>query len=690
MKWFKLLVFLFPLLSVSQQIDKVNFKTLHASIAIDPIDKKVYGSAEYVFEVLSATDTIKIDAVNMQFSNVKINKKPVSHDQSVRALKLFEGYKKGKNTVSFDYSAIPKQTMYFVGEKDNLQIWTQGQGKGTSHWLPSFDDMNEKVVFNLSVTFDNQFTVISNGILKKKSPLALNTKWQFEMKKPMSSYLVMLAIGKFKSKIEKSESGVPLQMYYLPEDEAKFESTYKHSKAIFDFFEKEIDVKYPWEVYRQVPVKDFLYAGMENTAATVFSQDFVVDGIGFNDRNYINVNAHELAHQWFGDMITAKSGKHHWLQEGFATYYALMAERAIFGDDHFYHKMYEMASELQHAAATDTIPILNEKASSLTFYKKGAWALHVLRENVGATNFRIAVKRYLEKYRFANVETNDFLSEIKKVSSFDINTYQKTWLEKGGFEAAEAIALLKSNVFMKAYFEALDLAKVAFAEKQAKFSAILQSDVFYPIKEEVLFQSESVPFDDKEAMILLALQDQHLKVRQAVAKTLQKVPPKIYDAYHSLLDDNSYITKEIALNALWQQFPDKQFDLLEKTKGQIGFNDKNLRLQWLTLALITKEYEKANKVKFYDELVDYASPKYESSVRQNAIENLLYINPNDTNVLHLLVNPLTHHKWQFSRFAREKIRAMIKNPVHRKYFTDKLSDYPQAEAMQLQRLLDEK
>jgi aminopeptidase N len=81
----------------------------------------------------------------------------------------------------------------------------------------------------------------------------------------------------------------------------------------------------------------------------------VVDSTGFEDRNYTNVNAHELAHQWFGDLVTAQSGKHHWLQEGFATYYAALAEREIYGDDYFYSKLYETAQ--QYASRTDTIPV---------------------------------------------------------------------------------------------------------------------------------------------------------------------------------------------------------------------------------------------------------------------------------------------------------------------------------------------
>jgi aminopeptidase N len=279
--------------------------------------------------------------------------------------------------------------MYFFGLEatQNLEIWTQGQGKYTSNWFPSFDDVNEKVIFNLDVTFDKKYEVIVNGICKKTNLTANLKTWQYRMKSPMSSYLLMLAIGSFDKIVEKSTSRIPLEMYFQKDDASKFETTYRYSKSIFDFLENEIGVKYPWEIYKQIPVHDFLYAGMENTSATIFSQDFVVDSIAFNDRNYINVNAHELAHQWFGDLITAKSGKHHWLQEGFATYYALLAEQSVFGEDYFSWKMYEMAERLQQNAKTDTVPIMNEKASSLTFYQKGAWALHVLRENVGTENW---------------------------------------------------------------------------------------------------------------------------------------------------------------------------------------------------------------------------------------------------------------------------------------------------------------
>jgi len=263
MKHLTFLALFFPFLLFSQQTKSVDFKTGNASLTINSGNKTISGVVKYDLDVFSKIDTIRIDAKNMTFTDVKINNKKVDFSNSGQELKLFKGFKKGKNILTFDYQATPKQTLYFVGEDDGKQIWTQGQGKYTSHWLPSFDDENEKVIFNNSITFASDFEVVSNGVLAEKTTKDSLTTWNFKMQHPMSSYLVMLAIGKFEKQTLKTNSGKPLELYIRAEDVEKFEPTYRYSKQIFDFFEKEIGVPYPWKIYRQIPVKDFLYAGME-------------------------------------------------------------------------------------------------------------------------------------------------------------------------------------------------------------------------------------------------------------------------------------------------------------------------------------------------------------------------------------------------------------------------------------------
>jgi|APLak6261690937_1056196.scaffolds.fasta_scaffold00244_1 aminopeptidase N len=663
---FRILLALFFInLSFSQQTDKVDFIKCDALVAPNHAGKLISGTITYEFKVKKAIDTIKIDAINMEFSGVAINGKSVNFKNSGKTLNLFEGFKKGKNKLTFNYSAKPKQTLYFTGSDENLQIWTQGQGRYTSHWLPSFDDVNEKVIFNLSVRFLNDFLILSNGKFlnanhKSNGYVQGFNTINFKMQKPMSSYLVMLAIGNFEKQTSTTKSGTLLEFYLDKNDDSKFEPTYRYSKELFDYLEQEIGVKYPWGIYRQVPVRDFLYAGMENTTSTIFAQDFVVDEVGFNDRNYVNVNAHELAHQWFGDLITAQSGKHHWLQEGFATYYALLAERHLFGDDYFYEELNDYAEQLKRASKTDTIPVMNEKASSLSFYKKGAWALHVMREDIGAKNFQKALAKYLKKYQYKNVNTDDFLKIVKQVSGYDVENFKKVWLEKPGFEMEIAQKYLSKNNFIQDYF-ALKKSKKSLAE----LTEILKSDAYYPIKQYIVYQTRNIPFEERKVILETALATNDILVRRAVAESTPVVPEAFKSQYETLLKDNSYQTKEIALTNLWKNFPDERLRYLEQTKEIVGNNDKSFRLTWLALAMNTENLPEQVKATSYNQLLDFASENYESSVRQNALELLLQLNPNDEKVIELLFKATVHHKWQFTKFGRDNVRLLLKKPEYR-------------------------
>ena len=626
----------------------------------------------------------------MDFSDVELNQKDIQFLNNGKQIVFIAPFKKGTNTISFNYVAKPKQALYFIGSKenDNIQIWTQGQGRYTSNWFPSFDDVNEKVIFSLEVVMDTKYQVISNGILKSKVNNNSMTYWQFNMQKPMSSYLLMLAIGKFEKQTQQSNSGIPLEMYLESKDATKFEPTYRYSKQVFDFLEKEIGVKYPWEIYKQAPVREFLYAGMENTSATLFSTRYVVDSTGFEDRSYTNVNAHELAHQWFGNLVTAESGKHHWLQEGFATYYALLAEKEIYGEDYFYSKLYESSQQLKFASRTDTIPVLNAKASSLTFYQKGAWALHVLHETIGEKAFKKAVKTYLNKHAFQTVNTMDFLNEIKKVSKYDLNNFSKVWLETSIFNTQQANVLLVKNKAIQVLFEIEKLKNKPLSEKKEFFTKILQSDVYFSIKEAIVNQLKQEKFEDKVDLLTLALETKNVQVRQAVAVSLNEIPENFRIHYETLLDDKSYQTQEIALYNLWNNFPEQRPGYLDKSKEWIGFSDYNLRTLWLSLALSTSDYS-LNKKQLIAELINYSSTNYEATIRQDALEKLLAFNIINDEVLHNLVGATTHHMWQFSKFGRDNIRILLKKKEMRVSFKKILPNLNETEQIQLNRLLKE-
>jgi aminopeptidase N len=414
----------------------------------------------------------------------------------------------------------------------------------------------------------------------------------------------------------------------------------------------------------------------------------VVDSTGFEDRNYTNVNAHELAHQWFGDLVTAENGKNHWLQEGFATYYALLAEKEICGDDYFYSKLYEYAQELKQASKTDTIPILNPKASSLSFYQKGALALHVLREGIGEKKFKKAVRNYLKKHSFESVNTQDFFAEIKKVSNYDIDNFSKVWLESYDFNSLIINDLLLKNKLIQTLFEIYKLRNNPLAEKVEFFAETLHSDVYYSAKEAIVNQLKNENFEDSKVLLILALETGNVQVRQAVASILTKIPEEFRTQYESLLKDKSYQTQEIALYNLWNNFPEHRIEYLDKSKNWIGFNDFNLRTLWLSLALSTPNYL-VNKEILTQELIDYSSPNFEATTRQNALEKLIDFHLINNAVLKNLVNASTNPMWQFSKFGRDNIRALLKNHQMRVSFQQILLNLDEKEKFQLNRLLKE-
>ncbi len=689
--------FFFTSIIIAQQTKSVDFKTLQASLEINPIKRNVVGTVTYNFEVKTKIDTIRIDAQKMTFTEVKINNQSVRFLENRKQLLLFEGFKTGSNILTFSYEAFPTQTMYFVNwdfntqidtpEEVQGQIWTQGQGKYTSHWLPSFDDVNEKVAFSLEVTFQKSFEVICNGDLIKKKKQGDDIVWSYRMNHPMSSYLVMIAIGHFRKQQIVSNSLTPLEFYYEKDDGNKVEPTYRNSKSVFDFLESKIGVPYPWKIYRQIPVRDFLYAGMENTSATVFSRDFVVDSIGSNDRSYLNVNAHELAHQWFGDLVTAQSGKDHWLQEGFATYYALLAERSVYGEDYFYNKLYSISKQLIEAAKTDTIPLLNEKASALSFYQKGAMALHVMHEIIGDEKFDAAVKNYLKKYAYQNVTTSDFLDEVNLVSDFNTTAFRKRWLESAVFPEEDMVLLLK-NDFLKQYVQLVNQ-PLSLVKDRVAILEIMKSDAYYPIKELLVYQAVSNTFEEKEYLLKAALETNELHVRQAVANTFTNIPESFRDQYETLLQDKSYETQEAALFNLWKQFPLHQKKYVETSKNWVGFQDKNLKFMHLYLAYLTSR-DAQEKIKIYLQLIAFTGTNYDSNVQQQALQKLLNLEIYTEDVLRGLTYGTAHHRWQFVKFCKDNIRKLLKEQKYRNIFASIRAQLPIREKTHLQRLLDEK
>ncbi|MGB7786532.1 MAG: M1 family aminopeptidase [Salinimicrobium sp.] len=638
---------------------------MKALIKPAPAEKKVTGELLYNFDVLQATDSIKLDARKMDFQKVLLNGQPVDFYNDGRYLFLTGSFQKSSNNqLLIHYTAHPEQAMYFIdygknGEKS--QVWTQGQGKYTSHWLPSFDDTSEKVEFDLSIDYPAGKEVAANGSLKNVKKINDSVvRWEYDMKQPMSSYLLGMAAGNFSKKDSISKSGVPMSFYYHPELDDRLEPTYRYSTRLMDFLEHEIGVDFPWQNYKQVPVRDFLYSGMENTGMTIFSDILMVDSTGFNDRNYVSVNAHELAHQWFGDDVTAISGQHHWLQEGFATYYALLAEKDIFGEDYFYWKLFQSAEQLKEVSDSGRgEAVMSKGAGSLTYYQKGAWALHILKELVGKPAFDLAVKNYLEKNAYGSVTTEDFISEVEKASGMDLTDYVTNWLRQTAFQGTEALESLKKSEFIRNYLEVAALKQLPLENKRELLEKALKFPVNDYVGQEVVHQLALEEPSEALDLYKKAFATNNLYVRQAIAVSLENIPKELKPSYESLLNDDSYVTREAALYHLWSNYPKDRERYLSKMANSEGFLDKNIRTLWLALNIATPEVNPIQKREFLKELKSFTSENERFQVRQNAFQMLFQLNAIDDEVLGNLLQARQHHNYRFREFAKSLLHNLL-------------------------------
>lgn len=644
----------------AQELKRPDVTHLKAQLNLDTISKSVYGVITLKFNAVKDADTLVIDAKNMTFENLKVNKETVFYSYNNKQIKIPpQRFKSGKNTVTFSYKSYPKKALYFVGWNNDApnEIWTQGQGKYTSNWLPSFDNVNEKVVFELSVNFNSNYTVLSNGLLKKQTTAKNTTSWTYSMNRPISSYLVALVIGKYDYKRITSRSGIPIYNYYHKQDSSYLVNTYKHTQRIFDVLEEEIGVLYPWQIYRQVPVHDFMYAGMENTTLTVFADTYLRPSEDFEFHNYVNVNAHELAHQWFGNLVTAQSGTHHWLQEGFATYYALLAERAVFGDAYYYQQLFDYAQELKYQEDRGGRSVLlDPNATSTTFYKKGAWALHVLRSLVGDTAFKKGVQHYLTTHAYGNAVTSDFLSSIKRFTTVNLTDFTESWLKADTLPQAEIQSALlvhkasKDRLDTLAFMNQIDC-NTAPTCQQLKMNFDNAIDKAFWINHLPECDCDTIDFEhmarnsDDAKLVLTALNKMQVIDSASVALFKDK-----------LLEAPTPI-KERLLLLLYQSDPKSNNELLSSTAHIVGRGHYAFRVLWLALALNTEVISFDKKI-LYEELVNFTSPTYHAETRQLAFEYILYMNLVNETVKNNLEEARTHYNWRFSSFAKEKLSQL--------------------------------
>ena len=607
----------------------VDFTNLKLEVEFEPKKKLVRGTVYEKFTVLrKEIDTLFLDAINMTFYEVKLNGQPLEYVKYEKGITLkFPKVLKWNEAheIKIKYEATPKKGLYFTGWSDETgqsrkQIWTQGQGIDNRHWIPMYDERNDQLVSEMIVHFDTTYKVLSNGELlaKNKSvnklPLGMYT-WHYKISHRHAPYLIMLGIGDYGIKSDTSTSGVPINLYYYPEQANQIEPTYRYSKEMFEFFEKEIGVSYPWKTYSQIPVQDFMFGAMENTTATIFGDFYLVDSRAFLDRNYVRVNAHELAHQWFGDMVTARSSAHHWLQESFATHYDLMYQKEAFGEDYYNWVRRDYNDQAVQESKKNLKPVAHSEGGTVRHYPKGAHVLQMLKYVVGRDQFNAAIKYYLEKHSYGNVDSDDLLTAFHEKLGLSLDWFWEEWIYKGD----EPHYLVEFN-------KKKDNGR--FKVVQIQEEKDLSSTFKMPIVFEIFFKDGS-----KES----------LKIMVETDTTEIELPLKGRDVSYVLFDPNSEVMKQVtfkkskdmlraqavmaenmidrydALNELSEmKFKDKEQFFLERFETETFHGIRSLMVRTLT----------SEKSKVKEGILIRALADKDVEVRRTALFNISEMTPN--------------------------------------------------------------
>lgn len=344
-------------------------------------------------------------------------------------------------TITVHYTAQPHEGLYFrtpeMGYKPgDTQLWSQGEAEMHHHWFPSYDYPNERFTSEVICHAPKDMEVVSNGSLKSKTPEAGDrVAWHWLQDKPHVNYLIALACGYF-YKIEDKAGAIPLAMLVPPSHKAQAANAFADTAKIIDFYQKEIGIPFAWDKYYQVYCLDFLFGGMENTSCTFEAASLLFNSDTEDLRSLHRLDAHETAHQWFGDLVTCRDWSHLWLNEGFATYYTILYEEQKLGRDAMLYSLWLEADEVFQSKDDrpivwrdygDPIDQFDSRA-----YPKGGWVLHMLRSQLGPDLFRRCIKTYLERHRNGIVGTDDLQDVIEELSGLSFDQFFDQWLYHGG------------------------------------------------------------------------------------------------------------------------------------------------------------------------------------------------------------------------------------------------------------------
>jgi aminopeptidase N len=374
-----------------------------------------------------------------------------------------------RHEVLIRYQGQPKKGLYFILPDKNYpqqpkEIWTQGEAEDTRNYIPLYDYPNDRTTSEMILTVPAAWITVSNGKLVsvKDESDGLKT-WDWQQTEPLSTYLISAIAGEF---VERDDSwrGITLR-YVVPRgDESKIEPTFGETKEMLDLFTSKLNEPYPWAQYAQTALHDFVAEGMENTSATSITTTSLVNpALVPEDRDGADiVVSHELAHQWFGDLVTCKDWGNLWLNEGFADFFERVWSEHRFGRDEEDFDFWRDQNQWVRQPRLFPVPIVDRNFQDSTenqdnIYDKAGWVLRMLQEKLGEKDFYRALHHYLEANRGQNVVTADLQKAVEQETSTNVDKFFDEWVYGAG-----------APKFDVSYTYAADLRQIALTVKQTQ------------------------------------------------------------------------------------------------------------------------------------------------------------------------------------------------------------------------------
>jgi len=335
------------------------------------------------------------------------------------------------------------------------QLHTQGEPETNSFWFPCHDSPNDKLTTEVLVTLPAGYTVSSNGKLVEVGKSIRSVEgvggsvqmkpaetWHWLQDKPHAAYLVSVVVGKFDI-VDVGTPTLSMPVYVPPGRGPDVAASYGRTKDMIAYFSSVLDEPYPWDRYAQLLVWNFGWGGMENTSCTTMFDTAVNEPAAVADHDLDGLIAHELGHQWFGDLMTCNSWEHIWLNEGLATFMNTLWLEHRDNKDAYLAALkgtYDGLADNDKPEAPASVGMVSKvyKHTWDTFrrpanpYGKGSSITHMLRVRLGDEVFFKGLQRYVEEHKFQTVETMDFRRSFEEASGESLEQFFDQWCYRPG------------------------------------------------------------------------------------------------------------------------------------------------------------------------------------------------------------------------------------------------------------------